>query len=644
MQDLPFPPISKTRLKTKIVSLDIETTGLDFNRDRITCVGMWCPQFNEVHRDLPRLRRRIAELLEAGVTFVGHNLSFDLKFLWRAGIHIPLTAWAADTNIMAAASVRKPTKDYLERYEALRKKANAALPHGVTHRPAGAHSLKTLAPFWLGVAAFWETPGDHDNDEYVLKDCEYTYRLYETFVRELNEDEWKFAQTKLMRWAKTLVRAEWRGVRIDERLLDKKILEAEAGCADALVKLEKTWSKHFTAWRELEVQKLTEESRVKAQAAVDRLKDKTKEARTRQRYYKALHSKIEKLKPFNMNSDDQMAWLLRDQLGLDITRADDGKESTDASVLKRLAKDGNVGVKHLLTYRKHFKLASSFYPSYKEMQHRGRIHTSFNISGTRTGRLSSSGPNLQQVPADLHTLFIADEGHELATFDQGAIEAKLIAEVTCDLTLLDICNRGLSIHDYNTKHIFFEDQIQCDISEVKKEYPRERKVSKTVGFALFYGAGWKRIQYAALSQGFHWSEGKCRAIHRKFKKVYEGVFIFKKEILDPQFEQKKPVLNLLGRPIYIADVEDVYMKGFNTFIQSSASDLVLDSATRIQDTFDYEGIAGGPALLVHDEVVTQFPSSDKQKAVDIIRKSMLNYPLERVKLEIEGTVGSAWIK
>lgn len=628
-----------------IVALDIETTGLDFNRDQITVVGVWNENGGEVFRDLWDLQEYIDAHVRMGYGFIGHNFKFDLKFLWRNGVDLPITAWVGDTELMSGASLVKPSPDYLERYEEKRREENKKLPKGVSHRKAGKHRLKVLAPYWLKVKPFWENPAEHDNDEYVLKDCEYTYELYKKLNEKLGEDELKFYDSKLMRWAKMLVRAEYAGIALDLDRLEELKQQSAIAAARSKLKLDAMWADHYKTWRDKEAAKLKESSDKRRDAYIAKLKDKSKAPNAKARYDASLQKKIEELPAFNLDSPTQLLWLLKTQCKYNVKTVDTGDESTDKSVLQSLAAQGHEDIAALLEYREHRKLATSFFPTYKELAYKGRIHPNFRITGTRTGRLSCSDPNLQQVPSGLHEIFVSDPDGLLATFDESAVEARLIAEYSCDETLIMICNKDWSIHDYNTKEIFFEGEIHCDINEVKKRYPAERAVSKTVGFALFYGAGWRRIMFAALSAGYVWSEKKCKAILARFKEKYAGAFIFKREILDPVLERGEYVLNFMGRPVSIPEKKDVYMKGFNTLIQSSASDMVVESATRTLEEIDRRGINGGVRILVHDEIVTQIPSGrEGDEVLDIIKQSMVNYNTNYVNFEVEGGAHKAWVK
>lgn len=646
------------------LSLDIETAcgvsgcadrdckhALDFNRNRITCVGLYGESHDgrlvsEVHRDIGHLSRRLVSL--SPTLLVGHNIiSFDLKTLKAKGLdltHIPTD----DTQLMAVAAVNKIPESWLETYEAKRKAINKALPHGHKgHREAGQHSLKTLAPFFLGVEPFWETTDGHDNDEYVLRDCEYTYRLYTYLCKALKQEGTEdFYRKKLLPWAWMLFQAEWQGVSLDFQKMAAKEKEASERAARAKAELDEFWAGAYEAYQDAQEGQLWEEYQAKSQAAVARLKAPTPEKieKTRARYAALADKAICKLEPLNLDSPVQMTWLLRDHLGYDITDYE-GEETTGIEVLERLAAEGKEDIKRLIEYREAQKLCTSFFPSYRDYSYNGKIHCNFSLSRTRTGRTSSSTPNLQQQPGHVRDIFISRPGFTLVTRDLSGIEPVLIAYYSRDPFLCSWLVSGGNIHDQCTPMFFPE--IDCDPKQIKKLYPLQRDAAKEADLSLFYGAGWRRLMISAMKRGIRWSEYEAKQRYETFKEQYETVFRFKKESLDPLASAGNPITNLFGRKFKVAK-EDVHMKAFNTLIQSSASDLLLRSGQKIREEFQARGIDGAPILFVHDEIVVEVEDSKLNEAIGIIEKSMTDYKLEteygRLPLKVEGGTGKFWSK
>lgn len=367
----------------KIISLDIETAGenaLIPHLSHITCVGLWCPEFSLVIRDLTELKQFVKD--NPQFSYVGQNFVFDLKHLYHNGVDLR-DKWAHDTRLMAHTSFEKPTQEFLDKYEEQRKIENKKLKRGYSHRKAGPQSLKTLAPYFLNVPAFWENPENHDNDEYVLKDCEYTYKLYELLTQKLlKQGNYKFYNEWLMPRAKMILDAELTGVKLDEHRLKELEVEACDRRESAKTTLDKIWAPAYEEYKQVQKSELL---------------GKYKTLKTLKKKFKEVTGEI------NFSSPKQLQWLFRDYLGLDITNFSD-EESTGIEVLEKLSAEGREDIKAFIEYRKYNKLATSFFPTYKELSNEGIIRPSFNVAGTRTGRLSSSEPNCLSIDTEILTI------------------------------------------------------------------------------------------------------------------------------------------------------------------------------------------------------------------------------------------------
>lgn len=631
-------------------SLDIETEcaqdctaacehGLDAYRNRITVVGVTWNGGRKVFRALPNFQAWLAE--QGDYVVEGFNLKWDLNVLFAHGVDIPLERWVDDALLMAATYTNKVTEEYLGWYERERKRLNESRPKGKGHRPGSQHGLKVLAPYFLGKAPFWETE-DHDNDDYVLADAEYTAELRAYFETKLKEEgSYEFYADKLLPWCRMLIAAERRGISLDLAALDEASKEAAQQAAEAKRQLDEMWAPAYKVYDELQHAELKRYYDDKHTKAAEKAKDKGK-CRLR---YEALYDRAAaKLEPFNLDSPTQLTWLLRDHLKLDISDFD-GEETTGKPVLQKLAGQGRIDIEALLRYRKGTKLSQAFFPAYKEMQVNSVIHCSFNPTGTRTGRLSSSRPNLQQVEKGIHHLFRARPGYKLATYDMSAIEPRIIAYYSHDLNLFDILKQGRDFHNYNTA-IFFD--LDIDAPNFKTKYKKERDVGKEVALALMYGAGTNRLMESAQKRGFVWSQKEARYKLQRFKEFYEGVYRFREEVVNPTLMAGETITNLLGRPFRIDDPTNVHMQGLNSLVQGSASDLVINSAYRISNRFKERSIDGHVLLLVHDEIVTEIPAEREAEAVGVIEKAMTDYalptPLGPIELKVEGSVSDTWTK
>jgi DNA polymerase I-like protein with 3'-5' exonuclease and polymerase domains len=171
----------------------------------------------------------------------------------------------------------------------------------------------------------------------------------------------------------------------------------------------------------------------------------------------------------------------------------------------------------------------------------------------------------------------------------------------------------------------------------------ERKCAKTIGFACFYGAGWRRIKLAFQSAGFILTEKESKEKLASLKSYYLEAFAFHKEITEV-FEAGETVFNLLGRPITLQPHENPYMQGFNTLIQSSASDLNLEACFRFQSP----GLDIHPLLVIHDCVMAEALEYLATEAASVLETCMTSFNLNsvngKIKLRVEGGVSDKWEK
>lgn len=577
---------------------------------------------------------------------VGHNFKFDLLHLWNKGVKLSADDWLADTQLMAYVYTNKVTDDYLANY-------NAELPKGL--RKGTPHSLKTLAPYFLGVEPYWETKG-HDSEEYVLKDVEYTGLLYIELKRRLEElGQYSFYHEKQLPWTKMLLEAEHRGVQLDMDLLVQKEAELTAKAATFIPKLHEEWKDAHHSYHKEQQQAVYEKYKDMCVKASLKAKDKDK---TFERYQKLAEQALRKVPTkINYESPKQMAWLLRDYFGYDITitkwnkekRKQEKKESTGIEVLERLVDQGATDVKTYLEWRRTNKILTSFIPTYKELAIREEdgsytLHPIFNPDSTLTGRTSSERPNFQQVPPALRTLTRARDGYCFIGYDAGAIEAKLIAAYTQDPVLYEIISTGVSFHDFNTKDWL---DLDAPIDEVKILHPIERSATKNVGFALFYNAQKNRIKSAYAQKGIHLTDDQAYLIHQRFCERYTVAKTVADEIVS-YMEEGNVFENLLGRPLKMQNPDDAFMKAFNKVIQSSASDLNLEGAKRANEEFKRLNIEAYPILFVHDFVCFEVKKEHAVEADEILTSCLTDFELTTsngpILLTIEGGITERWEK
>lgn len=638
---------------SNFLALDIETTGLDPWRDKIHMCGLFDGERYVAVRTPWQLRNLLGTLYKDR-DIIGHRTDFDIKFLLVQG-------WVSredlsgrtihDSRIMGSLVKNRVPKTYLDQYNEDRKVANSSLPRGTSHREGSPLSLKTMAPWYLKVPPFWETPGDHNNEEYNEKDCLYTYRLGLLLGERLKEEgSWDFYM-RMLGWQQMTMEMEIMGIRIDLEELDKVEAEYIARRDSLRQKLDELWKPAHEEY--LKIQKALIENKYSEMVSAALIKRFGKDQfiisdgpiidkahALRMRYLDMAKRASVKIETFNYSSPKQMTWLLKDYLGLDITNADD-EESTGKAVLNKLVQDGREDIKTYLEWREADKVLTMYIPTYRSLHVDGVIHPSLNITGTRTGRLSSSSPNMQQVSPKLYRLFRPREGYKFIQYDLSGIEAALIALYSGEKKLYGILEKGESIHDHNAKAMF---DLECAVTEVSERFPRERIVVKNIGFACFYGAGWRRISQVFAAGGFPITDAQAKEKLKLLKSYYPQVFEFHREITEV-FERGETVYNLLGRPITLQEHDNPYMQGFNTLIQSSASDLNVEACYRFYVTRRY---ASAPLLMIHDCIIAEAKANGAYIQAADLEHHMTNFKLESVngpiQLRVEGGVSDAWEK
>jgi DNA polymerase I-like protein with 3'-5' exonuclease and polymerase domains len=644
----------------KLYSLDIETVCnregcVGFNEanddkcshalspwhNRITVIGIVTTEGEEmVFRDFEKFRAWY-KTLDTSTKFIGHNFKFDVLNLRARGIELTDENYYGDTMLMAYVSTDKVPNNYLAWYAAERTRINKT--EKKRHRKAGRHNLKVLAPYFLGVEPFWETD-DKDNDDYVLTDARYTLKLYTFFEARLKAlEQWPFYVEKQLPWSYMMLAAEERGITIDMDSLYEKERELKAKALHLEEMLEGHWAEAHFRYKELMSTEIVKKYTRMANSALDRTANPS-EAKINAvwtRYNKLMEEALKKVPTrINYGSPSQMTWLLRDFFGYDIQSLD-GDESTGKEVLNKLANEGKEDVRAFVEWRETSKLLSSFIETYKDLQVDGVIHPTFNPANTRTGRTSSSNPNLQQVPPELRLLFKAREGYKFVSYDAAAIEARMIALYSDDPVLYDLIKNNISIHDLNTK-VFFG--LDCSFEEVSKLHKDKRVASKNVGFALFYNAAENRIRIAFAQRGFILTDAECSELLNRFRSTYRVAFEYS-QVIVKYFKGGGTLENLFGRPIKIDDKRDAYMKGFNTLIQSTASDYNLDVAHK---SWKNGKIEAHPLLFVHDSNTFEVPISQAEEFERLYINHATEYKLTTshgpLALAVEGGIMERWEK
>lgn len=349
--------------------------------------------------------------------------------------------------------------------------------------------------------------------------------------------------------------------------------------------------------------------------------------------------------PFNLNSRDQLETVLFDELGLTPTARTEktGKRSTAQGALEAL-RGAHPIVELILQYRELSKLKTTYVDPLPRLIHpkTGRLHTRFNQTATATGRLSSSDPNLQNIPIRtplgqrIREAFVAEEGYLLLVADYSQIELRVLAHLSGDENLKRVFREGKDIHTETAAWIFGLDPAQVDSGM--------RRAAKTVNFGVLYGMSAHR-----LSQELGLEYKEAEAFIERYFQSFPKVRAWIQRTLE-EGRTKGYVETLFGRRRYVPDLasrvrsirEAAERMAFNMPVQGTAADLMKLAMVKL---FPRLKPLGAHLLLqVHDELVLEVPKDRAEEAKALVKEGMESaHPLE-VPLEVEVGLGQNWLE
>jgi DNA polymerase-1 len=359
-----------------------------------------------------------------------------------------------------------------------------------------------------------------------------------------------------------------------------------------------------------------------------------------------LQSRIDELAggPTNPNSPKQLREVLFERLGLPVKKRTKTGPSTAASVLEQLSELHDLPAL-ILEYRSFSKLKGTYVDALPLLirEDTGRIHTSFNQAVAATGRLSSSNPNLQNIPMrtargrQIRKAFVPEAGHKLLVADYSQIELRIVAHMSQDPLLLNAYRTGADIHRLTASQIF-----DVDFDEVTQA---QRGAGKTINFGVLYGMGARRL---AASLGISQNEAKLY-IDNYFAR-YAGVTAFFDQLVadaaqngwaETMFHRKRqvPDLGTLGRR------EQAFAEriAINTPIQGTAADIIKFAMVRLQARIEREQLPMRMLLQVHDELVFEVEDDFVDRAREIVRAAMEGVCELDVPLVVDMGVGENWL-
>jgi DNA polymerase-1 len=346
---------------------------------------------------------------------------------------------------------------------------------------------------------------------------------------------------------------------------------------------------------------------------------------------------------FNISSPRQLSQVLFEKLGLKPGRRTKTGYSTDASVLQELAPNSPV-VADILRLRELTKLRSTYLDPLAEKcdPATGRVHTSFNQTGTATGRLSTSEPNLQNIPIrgelgrKIRRAFIAPPGSVLVSADYSQIELRVLAELTGDENLKAAFARGDDIHARTAAALF---QIGTEGASAE-----QRRIAKMVNFGIAYG-----MSDYGLASRLGMSREEARAFIDAYFALYPAVRSWSEKVVE-EAARSGYSKTLFGRIRPINDLQSKNRQAYeaarraavNTPIQGTAADIMKRAMIAVHHELTAAGISGGMVLQIHDELLLEVRESEADAAARIARKAMQSAWSGSVRLETSVGIGRNW--
>ena len=574
--------LSKLKPET-IVAFDTETTGLDYEKDKL--VGFsFCFDESEAYyvpfahfylgvgdqigEEAAKVAMR--KIFESKV--VGHNIKFDLHFVSRFLDDDALNVYS---DSMILAWLINP-----ESALSLDKLSDKLLGHSMVAFKDTVKKGETFASVEL-----------QDACDYAAEDAFITYKLYKLFLQKLELQDATHlideANEVEIPFIATLLAMEKEGIEVNSAFLENFLVEVK----ETLASLTK--SVYELAGGE-----------------------------------------------FNINSTQQLGVILFESLGLPVGKKTKTGYSTDEKVLSGL-QDKHEIIGKLLEYREVYKLYSTYIEPLLKLSHEdkeSRIHTSFAQTGTATGRLSSKNPNLQNIPArsklglKIREAFVAGEGKKLVGIDYSQIELRLLAHFSQDAVLLDAFKHDKDIHLQTAIALFGEEEASA-----------KRGVAKTVNFGLLYGMGQKKL---SDTLGITTKEAKdiIEKYFESFPTVrtyFRSIVDSSKEYgyVQTLLKRRRYFDYENATPMFRAAYE---RESVNSVFQGSASDLIKLSMNKIHKTIVDEKLNAKMLLQIHDELIFEVNADEAQTLGDRFRAIMEEIMELNVPLKASLNIGSHW--
>ncbi len=346
---------------------------------------------------------------------------------------------------------------------------------------------------------------------------------------------------------------------------------------------------------------------------------------------------------FNINSPKQLAVILFEKLKLPVIKKTKTGPSTDMSVLEELSQHHELPEK-IVSYRQRGKLKSTYVDALPKetVPKTGRVHTSFNQTIAATGRLSSSDPNLQNIPIksdlgkEIRKAFIAPKGYQLLSADYSQIELRILAHLSSDEFLIKAFKKGEDIHTRTAAEIF-----GVALKEVSES---DRRMAKAVNFGIVYG-----LSAFGLSRQLKISPKEAKTFIEQYFDLYKGV----KQFMDDTIKSAAELgytKTLMNRIRYLPDINSRNKQvraateriAINSPVQGSAADLIKLAMIRIHQQLHELKLESRMILQVHDELLFECPKSEQKQMETLVKKEMEGVFKLKVPLVIDMGWGNNW--
>lgn len=552
----------------KLAVIDVETTGLDFIKDKILGIGIWVEQGGKYFTDLPKAKAAIDSLRNKSYQFSAHNQKFDWKVLHKNGLIDETFVFHFDPKLASPLLEDRPGSNGLE---AMASFYNKTFPwkDAVAHKNIKLENQEVVA-------------------DYCLKDCEETYKLTETVLAKLKEEgQLEFYSNYIMPLDAILTRASYLGIGVSQDEIQKQLSEYREKTRLKAIEIREKYKDKFETFEILQINKKL--SKFKS----DKGREKAK-----------LKINNEEITLKILNSPKQLLVLYQQYFGVEL-RDREGKPGVGEDALFLASHHPEVMD---LIHFKELNAPERFFNQWAECSESdGKIHPNFNIDIARTGRLSCSEPNLQNIPtrADkaIRRCFVPDTGKLLIARDLSQIEPRFIAHYSQDPKLLMVYNEGLSLYGQVAIELGLWKGLA---NELKAADPITYSIAKTIVLAILYNMGSRKLAFDLKKDaGVTYTTKDCRDFIRLFFTQFSGISRLREQA-SKRAVDRGYLINYFGRKVFVPR-EQAEMVAMNTLIQGSASDFM--AFLQLYQQKEVKELGADLLLLIHDEEIYQAPIS-----------------------------------